>query len=49
MQQIERWKYMTDFGKGLVEGWVNCENYPYDYSHVWAGTPMYQLLVELSV
>lgn len=48
MKQLDRWKYMTEFGKGLVEGWINCESYGYDYSHVWAGTPMYQLPSKLS-
>ena len=48
MKQLNRWKYMTEFEKGLVEGWVDCEAYPYDYSHVWAGTPTYQLPQKLS-
>ena len=48
MEQLDRWKYMTEFGKGLVEGWMNCETYGYDYSHVWAGTPTYQLPSKLS-
>ncbi len=48
MEQLNRWKYMTEFEKGLVEGWVDCKAYPYDYSHVWAGTPTYQLPQKLS-
>ena len=48
MEQLSRWKYMTKFPKGLVEGWVDCEAYSYDYSHVWAGTPTYQLPQKLS-
>ena len=48
IQELSRWKYMTEFNKGLVEGWVNCKNYGYDYSHVWAGTPTYQLPSKLS-
>lgn len=48
MKQLNRWKYMTGFPKGLVEGWVDCGAYSYDYSHVWAGTPTYQLPQKLS-
>jgi hypothetical protein len=39
---------MTKFPKGLVEGWYLCEGYAYDYSHVWGGTPTYQLPVRLA-
>ena len=48
LSQLRRWNYMTEFGKGLVEGWFDCETYRYDYSHVWAGTPTYQLPHKLS-
>ena len=48
MEQLNRWKYMTEFSKGLVEGWIHCASYGYDYSHVWAGTPTYQLPNKLS-
>lgn len=48
MKQIERWKAMTEFDKGLQEGWYDCSGYGFDYSHVWGGTPTYQLPVRLS-
>lgn len=48
IDQLSRWKYMTKFPKGLVEGWYLCEGYAYDYSHVWGGTPTYQLPVRLA-
>ena len=43
MQILSRWKYMTEFPKGLPEGWYDCSGYGFDYSHVWAGTPTFQL------
>ncbi len=48
LKELSKWKYMTEFNKGLVEGWVNCKDYGYDYSHVWAGTPTYQLPSKIS-
>ncbi len=41
--QLRRWKEMTEFGKGLQEGWYDMSGYGFDYSHVWGGTPTYQL------
>lgn len=48
IEQLSRWKYMTNFPKGLVEGWYLCDGYDYDYSHVWSGTPTYQLPSKIS-
>ena len=39
---------MTEFPKGLQEGWYDFSGYGFDYSHVWAGTPTYQLPSKLS-
>ncbi len=44
MRQFERWNCMLEFQKGLQEGWQSgCGSYEFDYSHVWGGTPTYQL------
>ena len=43
LAQLKRWECMTDFEKGLQEGWYAPGDYKFDYSHVWAGTPTYQL------
>ena len=43
INQLMRWEDMTKFGKGLQEGWYDCSGYGFDYSHVWGGTPTYQL------
>jgi len=44
LQQLKRWEIMTDFEKGLMEGWYDYTGtYGFDYSHVWGGTPTYQL------
>lgn len=49
IDQLKRWECMTDFKKGLQEGWYKPEiSYQFDYSHVWAGTPTYQLPSKLS-
>lgn len=48
IQQLMRWKEMTEFEKGLQEGWYDMSGYGFDYSHVWAGTPTYQLPSKLS-
>jgi len=48
IQQLRRWEVMTDFEKGLQEGWYDMSGYGFDYSHVWAGTPTYQLPSKLS-
>ena len=49
INQLKRWECMTDFTKGLQEGWYKPElSYQFDYSHVWAGTPTYQLPSKLS-
>ncbi len=46
--QLMRWKEMTGFEKGLQEGWYDMSGYGFDYSHVWGGTPTYQLPSKLS-
>ncbi|MCQ2450239.1 MAG: hypothetical protein MJ132_08670, partial [Clostridia bacterium] len=44
MKQFEKWYCMLEFQKGLQEGWQSgCGTYEFDYSHVWGGTPTYQL------
>lgn len=48
LEQIRRWRVMTDFPKGLQEGWYAPGTYQFDYSHVWGGTPTYQLPVRLA-
>lgn len=48
MAQIRRWQEMTAFPKGLQEGWYDISGYGFDYSHVWGGTPTYQLPARLS-
>ena len=48
IRQLRRWEVMTDFEKGLQEGWYDMSGYGFDYSHVWAGTPTYQLPSKLS-
>ncbi len=49
LNQIRRWKCMLDFPKGLKEGWYDFTGgYGFDYSHVWGGTPTYQLPAKLS-
>lgn len=49
LEQIRRWKCMLDFPKGLKEGWYDFTGgYGFDYSHVWGGTPTYQLPLRLS-
>lgn len=46
---LNKWKpSVTDFGKGLQEGWLKPEEgYIFDHSHAWGGTPAYQLPKEL--
>ncbi len=46
--QLLRWRGMTEFEKGLAEGWFDMSGYGFDYSHVWSGTPTYQLPSKLS-
>lgn len=46
--QLMRWKEMSEIEKGLQEGWYDISGYGFDYSHVWAGTPTYQLPSKLS-
>lgn len=41
--QLMRWKKLTEFQKGMQEGWFDVSGYGFDYSHVWGGTPTYQL------
>lgn len=45
LDQLRRWRVMTEeCGKGLKEGWfAPQEDYSFDYSHAWGGTPAYQL------
>lgn len=43
LPQLRRWTAMTEFEKGLQEGWYAMGGYGFDYSHVWGGTPTYQL------
>ena len=43
MEQLRRWNGMVEFEKGLQEGWYDMSGYGFDYSHVWGGTPTYQL------
>ncbi len=45
MNQLRRWSVMTDkCSKGLQEGWIKPqEDYSFDHSHAWGGTPAYQL------
>ena len=39
-----QWQFaFDDENVGLQEGWYAPGNYKFDYSHVWAGTPTYQL------
>lgn len=46
---LRRWKIMVDeCDKGLKEGWFPPqEDYYFDYSHAWTGTPAYQLPARL--
>lgn len=43
--ELRRWSVMTDkCRKGLQEGWIKPqEDYSFDHSHAWGGTPAYQL------
>ncbi len=44
MQILEAWKIAYDeCSKGLPEGFIKPENYIFDRSHAWAGTPLYSL------
>lgn len=45
VNQLRRWSVMTDkCSKGLQEGWIKPqEDYSFDHSHAWGGTPAYQL------
>lgn len=45
MNQLRRWSIMTDkCSKGLQEGWIKPQDdYSFDHSHAWGGTPAYQL------
>ncbi len=43
ISQLMRWEEMSKIEKGLQEGWYDISGYGFDYSHVWAGTPTYQL------
>lgn len=45
INELRRWSVMTDkCSKGLQEGWIKPqEDYSFDHSHAWGGTPAYQL------
>lgn len=47
---LERWKApINECDKGLVEGFISPdENYTFDHSHAWGGTPLYSLPMALS-
>lgn len=50
MQILEEWKApIIEFSKGLPEGFYKPnEEYIFDYSHAWAGTPAYALPLALT-
>lgn len=45
LELLERWKApIKECDKGLVEGFISPnENYTFDHSHAWGGTPLYSL------
>jgi len=44
LKVLEEWKVSAaECGKGLQEGFVLPENYTFDLSHAWGGTPLYSL------
>lgn len=45
LKLLERWKEpVRECEKGLVEGFISPdENYSFDHSHAWGGTPLYSL------
>ncbi len=45
IQLMNKWiAPVNDFPKGLQEGWIKPqEDYGFDFSHAWGGTPAYQL------
>ena len=46
---LDRWKKpILDCPKGLPEGFIYQENYGFDHSHGWGGTPLYHLPMVLS-
>lgn len=46
---LEMWKKpILDCPKGLPEGFIYQENYGFDHSHGWGGTPLYHLPMVLS-
>ena len=48
-QILEMWKKpILDCPKGLPEGFIYQENYGFDHSHGWGGTPLYHLPMVLS-
>ncbi len=49
MKLLSMWKKpVKDFPKGLPEGFYLPENYVFDRSHAWAGTPAYALPMALT-
>ena len=44
LQLLEHWKAsLNECDKGLQEGFIRPENYVFDLSHAWGGTPLYSL------
>lgn len=44
LKVLEQWKESaSECGKGLQEGFILPENYTFDLSHAWGGTPLYSL------
>ena len=44
LRVLEQWKISLDkCDKGLQEGFILPENYVFDLSHAWGGTPLYSL------
>jgi len=45
LELLDRWKTpIKECDKGLVEGFISPnENYTFDHSHAWGGTPLYSL------
>ncbi|MGN0547507.1 MAG: hypothetical protein ACI4I3_09250, partial [Acutalibacteraceae bacterium] len=50
MKLMKRWiPLVNECEKGLAEGWIAPEeNYSFDHSHAWGGTPAYQLPMALT-
>lgn len=49
LQILENWKApVKDCSKGMAEGFYKPDDYIFDHSHAWAGTPAWSLPVALS-